>query len=236
MISPRMPSPPPPMASGPAPRPRASVTWPVSSVAPRRKRICAPYPSRVLLFVPMHGFGTECGHADRDVFSPPGRRVADALARGDKHGLACSHRELAAVVLDDDRALEDDRHLVELRCLGGLLPPRWARHPRDAELARARVDATDELADDLVADAGDHGGGGDVERHRAASYRAAKRDSARARRRSASTSRSRGAAAVTSASRRCSVTCATSCTARSKAASFAREGFCIPLTLRTYCT
>src|SRR5581483_8250551 len=57
----------------------------------------------------------------------------------------------------------------------------------------------------------------------------------RARRRSASASRSRGGADVTSSASRCSVACATASTAAANATSFAREGFCMPLTLRTYC-
>src|SRR5581483_8554737 len=62
------------------------------------------------------------------------------------------------------------------------------------------------------------------------------RATARARRRSASTSRSFGAAVVTRSSSRCCVMCAISCTARSKAASFAFDGLFMPLTLRTYCS
>src|SRR5207253_1381357 len=63
---------------------------------------------------------------------------------------------------------------------------------------------------------------------------AAKRSAARARLRSASTSRSRGAAVVTSEARSFAVDSATWSTARSKASSFARDGFVKPLTLRTY--
>ena len=62
------------------------------------------------------------------------------------------------------------------------------------------------------------------------------RSTARARRRSASTSRSRGDAVVTSASSSSRVVLATASTARSNEASFACDGFCMPLTLRTYCT
>ena len=51
---------------------------------------------------------------------------------------------------------------------------------------------------------------------------------------SASTSRSRGAAVVTSAASNSLVMAATSSTARSNTASFAFDGFCDPLTLRTY--
>jgi 4'-phosphopantetheinyl transferase superfamily len=58
----------------------------------------------------------------------------------------------------------------------------------------------------------------------------------RIRRRSASTSRSRGAADVTSSARSRSVAIATAATARSQASAFAFDGFCIPLTLRTYWT
>ncbi len=58
-------------------------------------------------------------------------------------------------------------------------------------------------------------------------YAVPNRATARARARSASTSRSRGGAAVTSASRRCRVACATSSTARSNAASFACDGFVV---------
>src|SRR5262249_47345558 len=61
-----------------------------------------------------------------------------------------------------------------------------------------------------------------------------KRWAARERRRSASTSRSRGAAEVTSDASSSLVTRATSSIACSKAGAFACDGFCIPLTLRTY--
>ena len=54
------------------------------------------------------------------------------------------------------------------------------------------------------------------------------------RRFSASASRSRGGAVVTSSSSRRAVVAAMSSTARSNASVFARDGFCIPLTLRTY--
>src|SRR6476469_5189300 len=101
-----IPTPPPPSARPPAPRrPRASVTWPVSRVAPLRKRISGRYP---LLLFPMHVFGTECGHADSHVLSALRRGVAHFLAGVGQYGLPGAHGELAAVVLDDDRALEDD--------------------------------------------------------------------------------------------------------------------------------
>ena len=45
---------------------------------------------------------------------------------------------------------------------------------------------------------------------------------------------SRGGAEVTRSSSRCCVMCAISSTARSKMAAFAADGFCMPLTLRTY--
>ena len=61
-----------------------------------------------------------------------------------------------------------------------------------------------------------------------------KRFSALALAREASTSRSRGGAFVTSSSSRRLVIAATSSTARSKAGSLALDGFCEPLTLRTY--
>ena len=59
---------------------------------------------------------------------------------------------------------------------------------------------------------------------------------ARPRLRSASTSRSFGGAFVTSASISPRVAVATSSTACSKAASFARDGFVKPLIFRTYCS
>ena len=61
-----------------------------------------------------------------------------------------------------------------------------------------------------------------------------KRFSARTRARAASTSRSRGGAVVTSWASSVRVDAATSSIARPKAASFAFDGFCDPLTLRTY--
>src|SRR5699024_688402 len=64
--------------------------------------------------------------------------------------------------------------------------------------------------------------------------RVGKRLRLRARALSASTARSRGLAVVTSASSRRWVAAATSATARSTASVFAFDGFCIPLTLRTY--
>src|SRR5689334_8007291 len=119
MTRPITPRPPPPSASPPPLRPRASVTCPVSSFAPGRNRIFPPYP---LLLASMHGVGAECGNADRDVLGALRRRVADALTGPRENCLACADRQLAALVLDDDCALEDDRHLVELGRLGGLVP------------------------------------------------------------------------------------------------------------------
>src|SRR4051794_4990314 len=110
MTRPTIPSPPPPSAS-PPPRPRASVTCPVSSLAPGRNRILPPYP---LLRDSMHGLGAECRNAHRDVLRTFGGRVAHALAGAGQHGLACAHDELAALVLDDDGAVEHNRDLVEL--------------------------------------------------------------------------------------------------------------------------
>src|SRR5581483_7565073 len=162
MTSPTIPSPPPPRASPPALLPRASVTWPVSSFAPGRNRISDQYP---LLRISMHGLRPERRDADRHVLRALRRRVPDALARPRQDGLAGAHRGRAAVVLDDDRALEHQRDLVELRRLRGLLPAWWARHSGDAQLARAGARPADELADDLLADSGDDGGKGDVDRH-----------------------------------------------------------------------
>ena len=61
------------------------------------------------------------------------------------------------------------------------------------------------------------------------------RSAARALALAASTSRSRAGAFVTRLSSRCCVSCATCCTASSKAASLAKDGFVKPVTLRTYC-
>lgn len=72
-------------------------------------------------------------------------------------------------------------------------------------------------------------------RRSAVSYAAEpNRTADRARRRSASTSRSRGVAVVTSSDSSFSVASATAATARSQASAFAFDGFCIPLTFRTY--
>src|SRR5262249_8343026 len=76
--------------------------------------------------------------------------------------------------------------------------------------------------------------GADVDRldHQATAF--PKRFSASARLRAASTSRLRGAAVVTRSSSRCWVMWPMSAIAWLNAASFAFDGFCIPLTLRTY--
>jgi hypothetical protein len=50
------------------------------------------------------------------------RRVAHPLATAHEDGLAGAHVERAALVLDAQRAVEDERPLVELRALAGLDP------------------------------------------------------------------------------------------------------------------
>src|SRR3954452_24687158 len=104
----------------------------------------------------MDRVGRERGQADRDVVRAARlrRRVAHPLAGFHENGLARANVGLAAFVLDVEGAVDDDRVLVDLGTLAGLLPALGRLHPRDAEALVARVDAADELVDQLRLGAG----------------------------------------------------------------------------------
>src|SRR5262245_60279618 len=69
-----------------------------------------------------------------------GRAVAHPLARCGDHGLAGAHVEGAALVLDAERAVQDNGDLFEGRPLPRLTPPLWRDHPRDADGGMPGVD------------------------------------------------------------------------------------------------
>jgi hypothetical protein len=108
-----------------------------------------------------------------NVLGAVGRRVADALACARQHRLARPQLDSALVVLDDDRALEHDRYLVELGRLRGFLPAGRTRHTGDAHRGGPGADVPNQLADHLVADAGHDRRGGHVHRHQERGLRSA---------------------------------------------------------------
>src|SRR6478735_1036037 len=108
--------------------------------------------------------------ADGDVLRALGTaRVADALTAARDHRLARAHLERAAVVVDEHRAGENERDLVELGGLEGLGPSGRRHHASDRDRALQTgvrsVDGTEVLVDDLATGNGDAGRGGDEFRH-----------------------------------------------------------------------
>src|SRR5262245_41312843 len=74
-----------------------------------------------------------------------GRAVAHPLAGRRDHGLAGAHVEGAALVLDAERAVQDNSDLFEGRPLSRLTPALWRDHPRDADSGMPGVDAAGKL-------------------------------------------------------------------------------------------
>src|SRR4029078_10049537 len=88
---------------------------------------------------------------NRDLVPAPrlGRGVAHPLPRPDEDRLAGADVEGARLVLDAQRTVDDDGVLVEVGALAGLDPALGRLHARDAQALVARVDAADELVDQL---------------------------------------------------------------------------------------
>ena len=96
-----------------------------------------------------------------------GRAVADPFARLADDGLTGANFEHAALVLDAEHAREHDGDFQELRPLPRLDPAAGRLHAGDAQLVVLRIDAADELFDQLrlVAGGGDAGRLFDESRH-----------------------------------------------------------------------
>ncbi len=108
------------------------------------------------LVVPVHRLHRERGQAHGDVLGPLriGGRVAHPLAGAGEDRLPGAHVHLAALVLDVDGALDDDRVLVEVGALAGLDPARGGAHVRDAHALLAVVHPPGVLVDQLRLGAG----------------------------------------------------------------------------------
>jgi hypothetical protein len=96
--------------------------------------------------------GPKRRQADGDVLGALGpARVADPLTGTGQDrlpGVGCGG---SALVIDDDRALQDQRDLVELRRLEGLTPVGGRDHVGDRDGVAAGADPADMLVDDLAA-------------------------------------------------------------------------------------
>src|SRR5450631_2509507 len=110
--------------------------------------------------------GAERRETDRDVlgaFGPAG--VSDTLAGPREDRLPGVGDRWSALMINDHRAFQDQRDLVEVRSLEGLVPVGGGEHMGDRDGFAAGVDPADMLVDDLAAGDGDTGGFADKSGH-----------------------------------------------------------------------
>jgi len=112
------------------------------------------------------GVGTKCREADGDVLGTiSSGGVANPLASAREYRLTGVGDRGPVLVIDDHRTFEDQRDLVELRCLERLVPVGGGDHVGDRHGLAAGVDPANVLADDLAARDRDARGFTDESRH-----------------------------------------------------------------------